>query len=277
MKRIWQLAHGRKIELSGEALVMGILNMTPDSFSDGASYSSVEEAVAAARTMAAQGAHIIDIGGESTRPGCQSVDSATEQVRILPVIKALAGESDILISVDTYRSQTACLAVEAGAHIINDIWGMQKEPDIAAITAQTGAGIVIMHTGRGRERHPDVIEDQRQFFAQSLIIADRAGIRHEQIALDPGFGFAKTVEENIALMRRAEELHQFGFPLLAGTSRKRFLGTIAEREETGERDFATGATSVILRMAGFDIFRVHNVAANKDALAIADAVRMQVQ
>lgn len=273
MKRIWQLAHGQTIELSQKAILMGILNVTPDSFSDGGAYCSVEDAVAAARNMAAQGAHIIDIGGESTRPGAGSVDAATEQARILPVIRALAGESGICISVDTYRAETARLAIAAGAHAINDIWGLQQEPDIAAVVAQTGAGLVIMHTGRERERHPDVICDQRQFLEKSLAIADRAGVRNGQIVLDPGFGFAKAQEENIALMRRAGELRQFGFPLLAGTSRKRFVGTFAGREEVRERDIATSATSVILRMAGFDIFRVHNIAVNKDALAIADAVR----
>lgn len=273
MKRIWQLAHGRTIELSQKAILMGILNVTPDSFSDGGAYCSVEDAVAAAHNMAVQGAHIIDIGGESTRPGASSVDAATEQARILPVIRALVDESDICISVDTYRVETASLAIAAGAHVINDIWGLQQEPAIAAVAAQTGAGLVIMHTGRERERHPDVICDQLQFLEKSLAIADRAGIRNGQIVLDPGFGFAKAPEENIELMRRAGELHQFGFPLLAGTSRKRFVGTLAGREEVGERDIATGATSVILRMAGFDIFRVHNIAVNKDALAIADAVR----
>jgi len=275
MQSVWQLAHGRSIKLTGKAVIMGILNMTPDSFSDGASYASVEEAVAAAHRMAALGAHIIDIGGESTRPGSETVDRATEQARILPVIRALATEPDMLISVDTYHSETARMAVEAGAHIINDVWGLQKEPDMADLVAQTGAGVVIMHTGRERQRAPDVIADQRQFLSSSLAIAHQAGIRREQIVLDPGFGFGKTADDNIALLRRAAELRQFGLPLLAGTSRKRFLGTVAGREEAQQRDVATAASSVILRLAGFDLFRVHNVAANRDALAIADAVGIQ--
>lgn len=275
MKVTWQTAHGQTVDLSEKAVIMGILNVTPDSFSDGSSYHCVGDAVAAARRMIRRGAHIIDVGGESTRPGAHSVDAGTEQERILPVIRALAGEANMLVSVDTYRAQTARLAIEAGAHIINDVWGLQKEPDIAAVAARTGAGIIIMHTGRGRERCQDVITDQQQFFARSLAIAGKAGIQREQIVLDPGFGFAKTVEENIALMRRAGELHQFGFPLLAATSRKRFIGTLTGRDAPGDRDVATSATSVILRMAGFDIFRVHDVAANRDALAIADAVREQ--
>ncbi|RCL04068.1 MAG: dihydropteroate synthase [Candidatus Tokpelaia sp. JSC189] len=273
MKRIWQLAHNRTIEVSQKAIIMGILNITPDSFSDGGAYCSVEDAVAAARNMEMQGAHIIDIGGESTRPGAKPVDESTEQARILPVIRALHRQLSICLSVDTYRAETARLAISAGAHIINDIWGLQKWSDIANVAAQTGAGLVIMHTGRGRKPHSDVICDQQQFFKKSLTLSGKAGIKSRQIVLDPGFGFAKTPEENVALMNRAKELQQFGFPLLAGTSRKRFVATFSGKEGIGERDIATSATSVILRMAGFDIFRVHNVAINKEALAIADAVR----
>ncbi|AQS41606.1 MAG: Dihydropteroate synthase [Candidatus Tokpelaia hoelldobleri] len=273
MKRIWHLAHGRTLTLADKAIIMGILNITPDSFSDGGSYDSVEAAVAAAGHMVEQGAQIIDIGGETTKPNAQAVDPATEQARILPVIRMLKEKSDVILSVDTYHAQTAQQAVDAGAHIINDVRGLQKEPDIARIAAQTGAGVVIMHTGREREKLPDVIEDQNHFLEKSLAIAAAAGIKAGQIVLDPGFGFAKSPQENITLMKRAAELQHFGFPLLAGISRKRFLGAITGREEAKERDHATCATSVILRMADFDIFRVHNVAANRDVLALADTVR----
>jgi len=273
MKHIWHLAHGRTLALTDQAVIMGILNITPDSFSDGGSYADVDSAVAAVRDMIEQGAQIIDIGGETTKPNAQSIDPATEQARILPVIKALKEISDVILSVDTYHAQTAQRAVDAGVHIINDVWGLQKEPDIARIAAQTGAGIVIMHTGREREKLADVIEDQTHFLKKSLAIATATGIKTEQIVLDPGFGFAKSRQENVTLMKRAAELHQFGLPLLAGTSRKRFLGTITGKEEVKERDHATCATSVILRMADFDIFRVHNVAVNRDVLALADAVR----
>ncbi len=269
--RIWRLAHDRNLELGPVAWVMGVLNVTPDSFSDGGAFADVEAAVAQALRMQAEGAAIIDVGGESTRPGAGAIDAATEQRRVLPVIEALAG-SGALISVDTYRSETARLAVAAGAHIVNDVWGLQREPDIARVAADTGAGLVIMHTGRGRQKLPDVVEDQFVFLRRSLGIAQEAGIAEDRIVLDPGFGFAKeTAEENLDLMARFAELKALGFPLLVGTSRKRFIGTVTGRE-AADRDVGTAATSVILRMQGADIFRVHNVAYNVDALRIADAM-----
>ncbi|TWG93821.1 dihydropteroate synthase [Mesorhizobium sp. J18] len=251
---------------------MGVLNVTPDSFSDGGRFSSVAEAVAEAETMAAEGAAIIDIGGESTRPGAKSVSLKEEQARILPVIDALAGRPDIILSVDTYREQTARKAVEAGAHIVNDVWGLQREPGIARLAAETGAGLVIMHTGREREKLPDVIADQFAFLRRSLEIARKAGVSDEQIVLDPGFGFAKeTAEENLELMARFNELAGLDFPLLVGTSRKRFIGQVTGRD-AGERAMGTAATSVILRLAGASVFRVHDVAPNRDAIRMADAI-----
>lgn len=250
---------------------MGVLNVTPDSFSDGGVHLAPDKAIEGARAMIAEGAHIIDVGGESTRPGATRVDARTEQARVLPVIEALAGQTDVLISVDTYREETARLAVAAGAHIVNDVWGVQREPAIADLAAQTGAGLVIMHTGRERERDPDVIVDQFAFLNRSLEIARLAGVAREQIVLDPGFGFAKETEENLALMRRFAELQAFGYPFLAGTSRKRFLGAVTGRD-ADQRDVVTAATSAILRLAGADVFRVHDIGMNRDALAIADAM-----
>ncbi|RCL03691.1 MAG: dihydropteroate synthase [Candidatus Tokpelaia sp. JSC161] len=272
MKNVWHLAHGKRIDLLEEAILMGILNITPDSFSDGGSYFCFEKAIAAAHRMIGEGAHIIDVGGESTRPGAQAVDSATEQARVLEVVSSLAADG-IIISVDTYRAETAYLAVKAGAHIINDVWGLQKDSSLSGVVGETGAGVVVMHTGRGRERTKDVMADQKNFFYASLDIAHQAGIKDEQIVLDPGFGFAKTRDENIALMRHASDCRIFGFPLLAGTSRKRFIGDITNKKNPRDRDIATGATCVILRMSGFNIFRVHNISVNRDALAIADALR----
>ncbi|PYE89957.1 dihydropteroate synthase [Phyllobacterium leguminum] len=250
---------------------MGILNVTPDSFSDGGRYADLPSAVEAAQTMRAEGAAIIDVGGESTRPGADPVDAATEQARILPVIEALAEDTDCIISVDTYRAETARLAISAGAHIVNDVWGLQREPDIADLAAEVGAGLVIMHTGREREREPDVIADQFAFLNRSLEIAHAAHVENSQIVLDPGFGFAKDTGEGIALIARFVELQRFGFPLLVGTSRKRMIGALTGRD-MAERDAGTAATSAILRLAGADIFRVHNVGMNRDALKIADAV-----
>ncbi|WP_085424337.1 dihydropteroate synthase [Xaviernesmea oryzae] len=254
---------------------MAIVNVTPDSFSDGGRYSgSVETAIAHAMSCIRDGAAIVDIGGESTRPGAVEVSAAEEQDRVLPVIERLAAETDALISIDTYRAETARLAVAAGAHIVNDVHGLQREPEIANVVARTGAGVCIMHTGRGREqeKRADLVADQEFFLTESLKIARAAGIPEEAVILDPGFGFAKNRDEDVELMARFAELHRLGFPLLAGTSRKRFTGSVTGREKPDERDVGTAATTVILRLAGAAIFRVHNVAVNRDALAMADAV-----
>ncbi len=251
---------------------MAIVNVTPDSFSDGGLHADVEAAIAHALACVDEGAVILDIGGESTRPGAAEVTPEEEMARVVPVISALRQKTDALISIDTYRAATAQAAVEAGAHIINDVHGLQREPEIAAVAAATGAGLCIMHTGRGREKLADPIADQRHFLGLSLDIAARAGVGRETIVLDPGFGFAKeTTEENMELMIRFEELHDFGLPLLAGTSRKRFLGALTGREAR-DRDAATAATTVALRLKGASVFRVHNVAINRDALVIADAM-----
>lgn len=268
----WNLAHGRHLDIGAKAMVMGILNVTPDSFSDGGRFAAIEAALAQAERMVAEGAAIIDVGGESTRPGAAAVSAAEEQERVLPVIEALAARDGILVSVDTYRADTARLAVAAGAHIVNDVWGLQREPDIARVAAGTGAGLVIMHTSRNREKLADVIADQFDFLRASLAIANRAGVEQDRIVLDPGFGFGKeTTEENVALMARFDELLALGFPLLAGTSRKRFIGSLTGREPE-RRDVGTAATSVVLRLKGAMIFRVHDVASNVDALAVADAM-----
>ena len=267
---IWQLAHGRHLDIGEKSILMGILNVTPDSFSDGGEFDRPELAIAQARKMVEEGAAIIDVGGESTRPNATPVSAAEEQARVLPVIEALA-EQGCLISVDTYRAGTARLAVAAGAHIVNDVHGLQREPDIAKVAADTGAGLVIMHTGRGREKLPDVIDDQFVFLKRSLQIAAAAGISDDRIVLDPGFGFAKDYEENLQVMARLGELKTLGFPLLVGTSRKRMIRHVAGADRLAQ-DTGTVATSVILRMKGALIFRVHNVAMNRDALAFADAM-----
>ncbi|SHJ50375.1 dihydropteroate synthase [Aureimonas altamirensis DSM 21988] len=271
-KPVWHVAHGRSLDLSGPARIMGILNVTPDSFSDGGRFGGdVEPAVDAALQMVEQGADIIDIGGESTRPGATPVTPEQEQARILPVIEALVRASDCLVSVDTYRAQTAERAVAAGAHIINDVFGAQKQPDIAHVAARTGAGMCLMHTGREREKLPDVIEDQFFFYNRSIEIVTAAGVERSHLVWDPGFGFAKERDENMALMARLSELAALGLPLLVGTSRKRFVRGAIGREDP-EADIATAATSVILRERGARIFRVHAVQANRDALRVVDAV-----
>ena len=272
MMKQWQLAHGRNLQLGAKSVIMGILNITPDSFSDGGHHNDLDKAMAAAETMLEDGAEIIDVGGESTRPGSAAVDAETEAARVLPVIRALSERFGCIISIDTYRASTARLAVEAGAHIVNDVWGLQREPEIAEVAKETGAGLVIMHTSRDRSIDPDVIADQFAFLDVSLDIAGRAGIEASRIVLDPGFGFDKNKDEDVALMARMEELQRFGYPLLVGTSRKRFVGAITEQADPLKRDVGTAATSVAMRLAGADIFRVHNVAFNRDALAVADAI-----
>lgn len=265
------LATGRELTIGRKAQIMGILNVTPDSFSDGGRHENLKTAIGAARGMVEAGAAIIDIGGESTRPGADPVSALEEQRRVLPVIEALAGSDGPILSIDTYRAETARLALEAGAHIVNDVWGLQREPEIAAVAARFSAGVIIMHTGRERHKLPDPVADQFAWFEISLRIARDAGIERSRILLDPGFGFAKDTAENLSLMYRFSALHGMGLPLLAGTSRKRFIGVVTDREP-GARDVGTAATSVVLRLAGASVFRVHDVAINRDALSIADAM-----
>ncbi|NTE55909.1 dihydropteroate synthase [Agrobacterium tumefaciens] len=269
---VWQAAHGRSLKLDGRGRIMAIVNATPDSFSDGGRYLAVDAAFSHALTCVEEGADIIDIGGESTRPGAAPVTASEEQDRVLPVIEKLRRETDVLISVDTYRASTARLSIEAGAHIVNDVFGLQKDGEMAGVVAAARAGICIMHTGRDRKKRDDVIEDQFEFLNRSLEVADDAGIARDAVVLDPGFGFAKDEAENVELMARFGELAAFGLPVLAGTSRKRFIGSLTGRDAAEERDIGTAATTAILRLAGASIFRVHNVAATHDALAIADAV-----
>ncbi|MEE9375053.1 MAG: dihydropteroate synthase [Rhizobiaceae bacterium] len=269
--RRWSVAHGRSLELGPKAQIMGVLNVTPDSFSDGGKFIALREAETRAREMGEQGASIIDIGGESTRPGAEEIDGVTERKRVLPVIEMLADTSDLLISIDTYRADTAKAAIRAGAHIVNDVWGCQREPAIARVASETGAGLVIMHTGRERQVLPDIIDDQFAFLKKSLKIADKAGVARQQIVLDPGFGFGKDLVINLQLLNRLAELHPLETPLLIGTSRKRFLGSITGQEPEG-RGIATAATSVVGRMKGIALFRVHDIIENRDALAVTDAL-----
>jgi dihydropteroate synthase len=270
--RTWRLAHDRALTLGPKAVIVGVLNVTPDSFSDGGAFLAADAAIAQARDMVAEGATIIDVGGESTKPNAVPISPAEEQARVMPVIEELVADGAALVSIDSYRAETARLAINAGAHIVNDVWGLQRDPALAALAAETGAGITVMHTGREREKKPDVIDDQLFFLTRSLEIANGAGIADERIVLDPGFGFAKeTPDENFVLMARFEELHQLGFALMAGTSRKRFIGAATGRE-AAERGAGTGATSAILRLKGAALFRVHDVAINRDALAVADAM-----
>ncbi len=250
---------------------MGVVNVTPDSFSDGGQFDTVDKAVSRGLAMMKAGAALIDVGGESTRPGADEVDGATERARILPVVRQLA-EAGVIVSVDTYRAETAEAALEAGAHVVNDVWGCQREPDIAAVAARYGAGLIVMHTGRGREVLPDPVDDQIAFLNRSMEITDEAGVPRASIVLDPGIGFAKDAAMNLNLLRNIDRLHVLEQPLMLGTSRKRFLGAITGQEAV-DRDSATAATTAITRSAGVALFRVHAIDQNRDAVRVADAIR----
>ncbi|MGV0910600.1 dihydropteroate synthase [Martelella sp. FOR1707] len=275
--RIFQLrklecAHGRSLTLGPRGVLMAIVNVTPDSFSDGGQFDSVEAAVDFGLGAVEEGAAILDIGGQSTRPGAADVTPAEEQDRVLPVVEALAAKTEALISIDTYHAETARLAVAAGAHIVNDISGGTAEPEILSVTARSGAAYCLMHTSRRDDTLSDPMADQFAFLEEALRAARAAGIADDRLVLDPGFGFGKDSDDNLAIMAHFERLHELRLPLLIGTSRKRFIAALAGADDNLARDFATAATTALLRLAGGAIFRVHNVAANKAALAAADAI-----
>lgn len=275
--RQWQLGRDRNLQLGRVGHIMGVLNITPDSFSDGGMFTGATHAALYAEKLVLDGASIIDLGAESTKPDANYVSGEEERARLQPMLDAVvAALPHTIISVDTYRASTAEQALKAGAHIINDVWGLQKEPDIARVASEYKAGLVIMHTNRDRVALDDVIEDQKAFFGKSLEIAGKAGISDDRIVLDPGFGFGKeTAEMNFELMARFDELQALGFPFLIGTSRKRFLSAYG-RLPPKERDLATSATTCLLRNKGAAIFRVHDVATNVEALRICDAMLAQM-
>ncbi|WP_319485418.1 dihydropteroate synthase [uncultured Cohaesibacter sp.] len=261
---------------SAAPLIMGIINVTPDSFSDGGRYIGRDNALIHARKLASEGAQILDIGGESTRPGAALVGEDEELDRVIPAISAIA-EADLgcAISVDTYKARVADEALAAGAHIVNDVWGLQREPDIAKAAADHKAPVIINHWEKERHADSDILDQMKRFFDRSIAIALAAGVKDADIVLDPGIGFAKDVAENIEILARLEQLCVWGYPLLIGTSRKRFIGSLTGREEPGDRVFGTVASNVVALMKGAAIFRVHDVAAHKDALAVAHAIRLQ--
>ncbi|WP_245417854.1 dihydropteroate synthase [Cohaesibacter celericrescens] len=253
-------------------LIMGIVNVTPDSFSDGGQFLLQNDAVAHAVDLATQGAHILDIGGESTRPDASLVSEQEELARVLPAIRAIAAEDlGCVLSIDTYKARVAAAALEAGAHIVNDVWGLQREPDIAKAAAEHQAPVIINHWENQSVAGIDLIIQMKDFFDKSIEIALAAGLKEDRIILDPGIGFGKSAEDCINILSRLEELCKWGYPLLIGTSRKRFIGSITGREPQ-DRLHGTVASNVIALMKGAAIFRVHDVAAHKDALAVADAI-----
>jgi len=266
------LAHGRQLNLGCCGQLMAIVNVTPDSFSDGGQFGDLDDAFQFALKAMEEGAHILDVGGESTRPGAKPVSPAEEQARVLPVIRRLSAETDAVISIDTYRAETARLAIEAGAHIINDVSGGMADSQMFSVAAEAKAGYCLMHTSRERSVLAAPLEDQLMFLRQQVAEAKRQGIGDHNLLLDPGFGFGKDTGENLDIMAGLRTLQNLGIPLLIGTSRKRFVAALSGGTDNLSRDFGTAATTVLTRLAGGSIFRVHNVAANKAALAFADAM-----
>jgi dihydropteroate synthase len=245
------------LDFSKKTYVMGILNITPDSFSDGGHHNRVERAVIHAKKMIEDGADIIDIGGESTRPGASPVPLEEELERVIPVIEALRNEVDTPLSIDTYKAETAYEAVKAGVHIINDVWGAKKDPDMPAVMAEAGVPIVLMHNRfdtNYQEFIPDLIAD----LDHSIAIAVKAGVHPENIILDPGIGFVKTLEQNLEAMRRLNEIVAMGYPVLLGTSRKSMIGKVLDLP-VEERMEGTGATVCLGIERGCSIVRVHDV------------------
>ncbi|XXM71890.1 dihydropteroate synthase [Lysinibacillus sphaericus] len=246
-----------ELDYSTKTLIMGILNVTPDSFSDGGSYDSVQKAAARAKEMVEEGADIIDVGGESTRPGHIPVTADEEISRVVPIIKALVKEVNVPISIDTYKAETARAAVEAGAHIINDVWGAKKDPLMAGVAAEKGVPIILMHN-RANKEYDVFMRDAVQDLQESISLVKKAGVKDDQIILDPGIGFAKSFEQNLEMMRNVDILVSLGYPVLYATSRKRVIGHVLDLP-VEERMEGTGATVCWGIQKGCQLVRVHDV------------------
>jgi dihydropteroate synthase len=272
--KAWELSR-RTLSLE-RPLVMGILNVTPDSFSDGNRFFTLDGAVERALELEREGADIIDIGGESTRPHAPAVDLAEELRRVVPVIEALAGRLKVPISVDTYKAEVARAACAAGAEIVNDVSGLRFDPAMAQTVAGADAGVVIMHTrGTPEEmqadtRYDDLIGEVKRYLWDSLALAREAGIRASRIAIDPGIGFGKSVQGNLELIRRLSEFQDLGCPILVGPSRKSFIGTVLGSGK--DRLFGTAAAVAVSVLNGASIVRVHDVAAMREVSVMARAL-----
>ncbi len=260
-------------------VLVGILNVTPDSFSDGGDFLDPERAAAQAATMLAEGARIIDVGGESTRPGSDPVSPEEELHRVMPVInRVLHAHPEVIVSVDTYRAATAEAALEAGARIVNDVTALRGDPALASIVADAGCPVVLMHmlgepkTMQREPRYEDAVREVRDFLAGRAKHAEAAGVEPENIILDPGIGFGKKLDHNLALLRNLDAIAELGYPVLLGASRKSFIGRISGLEEAKDRVAGTVATSVLGYERGATLFRVHDVRANREALEVAAAV-----
>lgn len=261
----------QEILLGEKTLVMGILNVTPDSFSDGGQFNSIDKALEHVKEMIEEGADIIDIGGESTRPGSKEVKEAEELERVVPIIKAIRASYDVLISIDTYKAAVARAALEAGANIINDVWGMQREPEIASVAVEFGVPVIVMHNQVTTDYPKDIIDTMYDFFEKTYSIAKAAGLEKSQLILDPGIGFGKTAEQNVIVMKRLKEVMAWNMPVLLGTSRKSMIGKILDLPSE-ERLEGTLATNIYGISIGVDIIRIHDVKAHVRASKVMDTI-----
>lgn len=268
-KYSWQ--DGKTLELKDRTLIMGILNGTPDSFSDGGKFNTTEAAVAHAKEMIEDGADIIDVGVESTRPGHTQISVDEEISRMEDILLPVLEASTVPVSVDTYRAKSADFALSHGAHLLNDIWGLRYDPDMAAVAAKYGVPVIIMHN-QNDTKYGDIIDDMKAFFFASVDLALKEGIRPQNIWLDPGIGFGKTGAQNIEVMQRLGELTVYEYPVLLAPSRKRFIGSILGDLPAEERDEGTVATCITGMVQGVDMVRVHNVKMHKRALTVADVL-----
>ena len=265
--------------LGPDPVLMGVLNVTPDSFSDGGEFLDPDKAVARAVSLLDEGAQIVDVGGESTRPGSDPVGPEEELRRVMPVLRGiLAACPEAVVSIDTYRASTAEATLDAGARVVNDVTAL-GDPRMAGVMAERGCPVVLMHM-RGEPksmqqdpRYEDVVREVRDFLARRAERAIQAGVEEGNIVLDPGIGFGKTLEHNLTLLNRLDALVELGFPVLVGASRKSFLGKIVGSGSPKDRLFGTVASNVVAYERGASLFRVHDVRANKEALAVAAAMR----
>lgn len=262
---------GKTFILNKETLIMGILNVTPDSFSDGGNFNTVDLAFEHAKILIDQGAHIIDIGGQSTRPGHEEVDLQTEIDRVIPVIKKISKELDCIISIDTYRYEVAEAALKAGAHIINDVWGLQKDNgEMAQVAAKYNCVVIAMHNQNSNFYEEDIILSIKKFFKKTFKIAESNGMNTNKIIIDPGIGFGKGYSENIEVLNRLKEISSIA-PTLLGVSKKGFIGKDLTLSPN-DRIEGTIAVNILGILNGAKIIRVHNVLEHKKALSIADKI-----
>jgi dihydropteroate synthase len=272
MRDYWAI-RGGGLPIGGRTLLMGILNVTPDSFSDGGRFLAPEAALAHGEALAGEGADILDIGGESTRPGSAQVEADEELARVIPIVRALAARLALPLSIDSYKAAVAEAALAAGARIVNDVWGFQRDPDIARVAAASGAGVVLMHNRLTFDAAVDMLAEVKDFLARSLDIALAAGVAEDHIVLDPGIGFGKTTRQDLMLIARLGDVRAMGFPVLLGASRKKFIGRLTEQPDPMRRLGGTLGAHLMGVAAGADVIRAHDVAAHRDALTVLDAIR----